>query len=69
MTTTNEILIKYKIGKEDKVRIFGDYFVKNNKSNCHIIINNKNYELDSFYKIKNEKKNVRNKVKTNKKCY
>jgi len=43
MTTTNEILIKYKIGKEDKVRIFGDYFVENNKNNFEMIINNINY--------------------------
>jgi len=63
MTTTNEILIKYKIGKEDKVRIFGDYFVENNKNNFEMIINNINYELDSFYKIKNEKENDILKIK------
>ena len=54
--TTNEFIIKYKIGKEDKIRIriFGDTFVKNNKSNFQLIINDKNCELNSFYKIKNE---------------
>ena len=62
-TTTNEITIKYKIGKEDKIRIFGDYFVENNKSNFQMIINDKNYELDSFYKIKNEKENDILKIK------
>ena len=56
-TTSNEITIKYKIGKEDKLRIFGDTFVKNNKSNFQMKINGKNYELNSFYKIKNEKEN------------
>jgi len=61
--TTNEFIIKYQIGKEDKMRIFGDAFVKNNKSNFQMIINNKNYELDSFYKIKNEKENEILKIK------
>jgi len=51
--TTKEIIIKYKIGKEDKLRIFGDDFVKNNKGNFQMVINNINYELNSFYKIKN----------------
>ena len=42
----NEFIIKYKIGKENKIRIFGDAFAKNNKRNFQMIINNKNYELD-----------------------
>ena len=58
-TITNEITIKYKIGKEDEIRIFGDIFVYNNINNAQMIINNKNYELDSFYKIKNEKENFK----------
>ena len=57
VSTTNEIIIKYIIGKKDKIRIFGDTFVKNNKSNFQMIINDKNYELDSFYIIKNVKEN------------
>jgi len=59
----NEITIKYKIGKEDKIRILGDYFVNNNKSNFQMIINDNNYELNSFYKIKNEKENDILKIK------
>ena len=55
--TTNEIIIKYQIGKEDKIRLFGDKFVENNKRNFEILINNNIYELNSFYKIKNEKEN------------
>jgi len=39
-TKTNEFIIKYKIGKEYKIRIFGDIFVKNIKSNFQMIINN-----------------------------
>ena len=57
MTTTKEIKIIYKIGEEDKIRIFGDEFVKNNKDNFQMIINDNNYELNSFYNIKNEKEN------------
>ena len=64
---TNEFIIKYKIGKEYKIRIFGDIFVKNNKSNFQMIINNKNYELNSFYNIKdeNEKQNRILEIKLN----
>ena len=62
-TITNEFIIKYKIGKEDKIRIFGDDFVKNNKDSFKMIINDKNYELDSFFKIKNEKENEVLKIK------
>ena len=60
---TNEIIIKYKIGKENKIRIFGDEFVKNNKASFQMIINDKNYNLDSFYNIKNEKENEILKIK------
>jgi hypothetical protein len=58
-TTTDEITIKYKIGEEDTIRIFGDTFVYNNINNFQMIINDKNYELDSFYKIKKKMKYYR----------
>ena len=45
--------IRYKIGKKKKIRIFGDEFVKNNKDSCKIIFDNKEYELTSFFDIKN----------------
>ena len=51
------------MGIKDKIRIFGDTFVKNNKSNFQMIINDKTYELDSFYKIKNVKENEILKIK------
>ena len=61
MTIANEFILKYKIGKEKKIRIFGDKFIENNKgffkSNFQIMINNNNYDLDSFYTIQNEKEN------------
>ena len=54
----DEIIITYKINKKldnnnDKIRIFGNYFVKNNKKNCNIIYGEKTYELDSFFYFKN----------------
>ena len=61
--SSNEFIIKHTVGKDDKIRIFGDIFVENNKSNFQMIINNKNYNLDSFYKIKNEKENEILKIK------
>ena len=53
----NEIIINYKIGKDEKIRIFGDKFVENNKGNFQMIINGNIYELNRFYNIKNEKEN------------
>ena len=54
----NEIHIKFKIKKEDnKLRIFGDTFIKNNYNNCKIILNGKVYDLVSHLDIKkNENK-------------
>ena len=51
----NEIIIKYKIEKEDKrIRIFGDNFVNNNYNNCKIILNGKKYNLISHLDIKDK---------------
>ena len=55
-TKTNEIIIKYKIGKEDKIRIFGDEFVKNNIENLKIIYENEELELNAFFDLSNNKK-------------
>ena len=63
MMTRNEFTIKYAIGKEDKIRIFGDKFVENNKNNFEMIINDKNYALNSFYNLNNEKENEILKIK------
>ena len=59
----NEIILKYKIEKEDKIKIFGDKFVENNKTNFQMIINENNYELNSFYIIKKEKENNKLEIK------
>ena len=44
----NEISIIYKIDKKE-MRLFGNNFVKNNKNNCSIIYNNKEYPLKSIF--------------------
>ena len=53
---TNNI-IKYKIKKgEEKIKIFGNTFVNNNKDNCKIICDKKEYDLKEYFDI-NECKN------------
>ena len=58
----NEMTIIYK-NTEDK-KIFGELFVKNNKGNCYLQINNKRYDLCESLSLKNiEKKgNYKNKI-------
>ena len=53
----NEIRIKYKLGNEKKLRIFGYNFVYNNKKNCTIIINGIEKELTEMLEIGDELKN------------
>ena len=49
---TNEITICYNIKqKENKIKIFGSDFVKNNKNNCKIIYEDKEYELQEYFDI------------------
>ena len=50
----NEILIKYKINKDDKeINIFGEKFVKNNKNICKYIYEGKEYELSQKFNLNN----------------
>ena len=52
----NKITIMYKIEKEvEKIQIFGDNFVKNNKNNCYLLIEGKQRELCSELILKNMK--------------
>ena len=54
----NEINIIYNIKQNEKeIRIFGKEFVKNNKNNCYLLINNKKYEICEYYKLNEKKKN------------
>ena len=48
----NEIIIKYNINKNDeKIKIFGEKFVENNKDKCNIIYKEKKYELSEYFDI------------------
>ena len=54
------INIIYNINKKregDNISIFGSKFVKNNKNNCNLIIDNKKSEITQKYNIKNYNKN------------
>ena len=57
-------IIKYRVtGKEDKIQIFGEIFVANNKKNFKIILdNNKEYELFEFYDLKKYSEYIYNKT-------
>ena len=46
--SNERVIIKYK-ALDDQIRLFGDYFINNNKDNCKIIINGKENELISLY--------------------
>ena len=54
----NEMELEYSVKKNDKeIDIFGEIFVKNNRDNCKLIIDNKEQELTDVIKIeKNNKK-------------
>ena len=58
----SEINIIYDIKEENKIRIFGSDFVKNNRNICKMIIDNKEYEITEEYNIENYKNN-NNKLK------
>ena len=50
----DEIIMKYKINKEDEyINIFGYEFVNNNKKICKYIYENKEYELTNKFDLKN----------------
>ena len=46
--------------KRDSINIFGFKFVNNNKNNCKLIIDDKEYKLIEKYNIKQYKKNILN---------
>ena len=45
----SEINIIYKIKGENRINIFGGNFVENNKNNCKMIIDKKEYKLTVEY--------------------
>ena len=53
----DEITIIYKINKEDtKIKLFGEGFIKNNKDKCKYIYEDKEYELEEYFKLSNYNK-------------
>ena len=58
MLPVDEIKIIYNIdSKKEKIKIFGDYFVRNNKNICSISYEQQKFELNEFFDIRNVKKN------------
>ena len=54
----NNVVIKYKINKNNKIKIFGDDFVKSNINNCNFIFNEREMKLVSYLNLDiNEIKN------------
>ena len=58
-----KIEIIYKSNKEEKLRIFGTTFVNNNKKNCKIIYNNKEYELKEYLNDIDKEYNNKDEIK------
>ena len=48
----------YLLEKEYTIKIFGNEFVENNKNNCKMIIENKEYELAKKFNFKNYNKDI-----------
>ena len=50
----NIMTIIYNINNQNKIKIFDEDFVKNNKNNCYLIINNIKQELSDYIEIKSK---------------
>ena len=60
----DQILIEYKINSNtNKIQIFGNNFVLNNKNKCFIIYENREFELMEFFELKNNAHNNILKIK------
>ena len=44
-----KMIIIYKIGYENKIKLFGEGFIKNNKNKCKIIIENKDQDIIEYF--------------------
>ena len=44
----NVFTLEYKLTDEDKIQLFGDIFIENNKDNCFLVINNKYFDLNKY---------------------
>ena len=52
MESKDEINIIYEIEDENRIKIFGNTFVNNNKNKCRIIFENKEYDLVEHFNLK-----------------
>ena len=59
----NEINIIYNINNQNKIRIFGEYFVNNNKNKSKIEFENKEYGLIEYFNLKDYTNNNLTKLK------
>ena len=55
---SNEITLKYRIDKNSNFKLFGNQFILNNKDNCQIIYNLKEYELQESLPFDNNNKDI-----------
>ena len=60
-----EIKIAYLRYAKERLRIFGNNFVKNNKGKCEIIYQGKNYELKEFIDEIDPYLNIKNEININ----
>jgi len=56
--TDIEYNIKYKVGNNEEITIFGKNFVEKNKNICKIIYEGKEYLLTEKFNIKNQKEKI-----------
>ena len=56
------IILKPIKNNEERVRIFGEKFVKNNKNKCHIEYNGKKYELKEYFEDIDNNYNHKNEI-------
>ena len=59
----NEMIIIYKIENKSRIKIFGNKFIKNNKNNCKIIIENKEQDISEYLNVKQNLKYLKIKLK------
>ena len=60
----SEITIIYTVNpNEESIKIFGSGFVNNNRDNCKIVYDNKEYELNKEFDVKNVKDKLEIKLK------
>ena len=55
----NNMTIIYEINKnKNKIQLFGENFVTNNKNNCYLLIEGKKYDLVSYYNLNKKEKEI-----------